>query len=88
MNEFVTKDLGEAAALIYIGFPLIGVQSSNNPRKQGQKLFVFPRDHEDRDALDVVNDYQRHKLSVDAFDFFVALKETKVRLYSAMERVY
>lgn len=88
-------DLGEAAALLTLGFDLIKLESLNGAKpfqKDGRtiyppKVFVFAGTHPAGEStveatLDL---YQRMKLSVDAFSYHRSSKELKTRIHKHSE---
>lgn len=75
-NEpFSTFDLGCAAAIISVGFPLYKLNKSN-PRKV---QFSFK---EQEEAEKIVDDYWSDNLSVNARTYFDNIKMLKNRIYT------
>lgn len=82
MND-ITRiiDLGEATALLTLGFDLIRLEPSNTGR---HKVFVFNNLHPNtttRNVTDVIEEFQRRKLQVDALSFYRSGKELKNRIH-------
>ncbi len=76
------RDLGEASALVALGFILCDLQPSNTGTF---KIFIFEETHPKVPTLnidEVIEDYQRRKLAVDAQTFFRSLTEMKRKIYS------
>ena len=78
-------DLGEATALLTLGFTLKELQPSNTGTF---KVFVFDRMHPNSSTAhleEVVENYQRRKLQVDAYSFFRSLTEMKRKIHAHSE---
>lgn len=74
-------DLGEATALLTLGFDLIELEPSNTGM---HKVFIFNNLHPNtttRNVKDVVDEFKRRKLQVDAYSFYRANKELKNRIH-------
>lgn len=74
-------DLGEATALMTLGFDLIRLEPSNTGK---HKVFVFNNLHPNtstRNVQAVINEFQCRKLQVDAFSFYQSGKELKHRIH-------
>lgn len=81
--EYRTADLGEAATLFCLGYELSCLEPGTHDR---QRVFVFAEEHSDKknnaDASLTGADYKRRRpVQVNAYDFFLALKELKSRLH-------
>ncbi len=75
-------DLGEASALVALGFILADLQPSNTGTF---KVFLFEETHPKTSTLvidEAIEDYQRRKLQVDAQTFFRSLTEMKRKIYN------
>lgn len=83
-NESKTLDLGEAAALLATGFNLLRLEPTNRER---QRAFVYEEVHTTTGAKApaVIHDYRRKKLQVDAYGFYLSVKELKSRLHDELE---
>lgn len=78
-------DLGEATALLTLGFDLIELEPSNTGK---HKVFIFHNLHPNsstRNVVDVIDEYKRRKLQVDAFSFYRSGKEIKNRIHESNE---
>lgn len=78
-------DLGEATALITLGFDLLELEPSNTGK---HKIFIFNNLHPNtstRNVFDVIDEYKRRKLQVDAFSFYRSGKELKNRIHEFEE---
>lgn len=90
MKESKTSDvvdLGEATALVTLGFNLVELQPSNTGTF---KVFVFETIHPNSSTIslnEVIENYQRRKLQVDAYSFFRSLTEMKRKIYHHNERM-
>lgn len=74
-------DLGEATVLLTLGFELIELEPSNTGK---HKVFIFNSIHPNtttRNVADVIDEYKRRKLQVDAYSFYRSGKELKNRLH-------
>ena len=77
-EEFITYDIGLAAALVTLGYALWDIDKSNPKKSQ----FIFKRDeHIDK----MVNQYWDDKLTLPARSLLDNLKMLKNRLYSVIE---
>ncbi len=85
-QPYAIVDLGEAVALLTLGFNLIEMQPSTNGK---YKVFFF-EEHleasEEKNIKSVVDEYQRKKLQVDAQSFYRSMKEIKNRIYDYDEQ--
>lgn len=78
-------DLGEATALLTIGFQLTRLESSNTGK---HKIFIFDELHPNTSTVnvdDIIDCYNRRKLAVDAYCFYRAGKELKNRIHEHNE---
>lgn len=75
-GNYRTTDLGEAAALMTLGFELLQLEPT---RKEHQRIFVFADKNQSykTDIFTVVKQYNQRLLVVDAYSFFLAVKEIK-----------
>lgn len=85
--EYKTLDLGEAAMLFCFGFEFTGFEPGSHER---QRVFVFKNEHPDKermaDADIIASDYKKRRgVMVDAYDYFLSLKELKSRLHDEFE---
>lgn len=74
-------DLGEATALLTLGFDLVTLEPSNTGK---HKVFIFGNLHPNtstRNVTDVIDEYKRRKLQVDAYSFYRSGKELKNRIH-------
>lgn len=77
-EQFITYDIGLAAALVTLGYALWDVDKSNPKKSQ----FIFKRDgHIDK----MINQYWDDKLTIPVRSFYDNLKMLKNRLYSVIE---
>lgn len=74
-ENFLTADLGCAAALISVGFELISLDRQNSRRV----IFVFKKKV---GADEVVSNYFLNRLKVDARNFFDTIKMLKNLIYN------
>lgn len=88
MNENLKViDLGEATALQTLGFNLIDLEQSNTGK---HKVFIFEKMHPNtstRDAAETIEEYNRRRLTVDAYSFYRAGKELKNRIHDHNEKL-
>jgi hypothetical protein len=70
--EYRINDLGHAAALLATGVKLAKLEPSESGR---YKIFVFQCSEDD--AAATIGKYQRHELMIDAYNFFMQIKELK-----------
>lgn len=80
-------DLGEAAALVSLGFNLVELLPSNTGTF---KVFVFEEMHPNSSTIkidNVVENYQRRRLQVDAYSFFRSISEIKRKIYEHTEKL-
>lgn len=77
-EQFITYDIGLAAAMVTLGYTLWDVDRGN-PRKS---QFIFQRD-EHIDSK--INEYWDDKLDLPVRSFYDNLKMLKNRLYSVIE---
>lgn len=78
-------DLGEATALITLGFNLVGLEASNTGK---HKVFIFETLHPNSSTISVsetIENYNRRKLQVDAYSFYRAGKELKNKIHEHNE---
>lgn len=78
-------DLGEATALLTMGFTLVKLEPSNTGK---HKIFVFESMHPNTSTnfvTSIVEDYNRRRLTVDAYSFFRAGKELKNKIHEFEE---
>ena len=73
LDEYFTKDLGEAAALLAKGVKLLGLDKGS-----GFFWFVF----ESTNSLKISNSYWSGELLVSAKDFYDKTRSLKDRLFS------
>jgi hypothetical protein len=89
MPHSITKiiDLGEATALLTLGFELVRLEASNT----GQyKVFIFETMHPNSSTIfveETIDNYKRRKLQVDAYSFYWAGKELKNRIHEHNESI-
>jgi hypothetical protein len=76
--QFLTYDIGLAAALVSLGYSLYDIERIEEKKCQ----FIFDRD-EQIDKM--VNDYWDDKLTLPVRSFYDSLKMLKNRLYSVIE---
>lgn len=79
-------DLGEAAALLTLGFELARLEQGNTGK---HKIFVFTEMHPNTSTVTVsetIDRYQRRKLQVDAYSFYRSSKELKNKIHEHDER--
>lgn len=84
-DETKVIDLGEATALLTLGFVLIRLEQSNTGR---HKVFVFQTMHPNSSTVfipDTTDRYNRRILQVDAYSFYRAGKELKNRIHEHNE---
>lgn len=78
-------DLGEASALLTLGFNLLGLENSTDRR---HKIFIFEKLHPNSSPVNVertLDDYNCRRLNVDAYSFFRAIKDLKNRIHEHSE---
>lgn len=85
--ESLTKviDLGEATALLTLGFHLVGLEASNTGK---HKVFVFETMHPNSSTVfveETLENYNRRKLNIDAYSFYRSGKELKNRIHEHNE---
>ena len=73
--RFTSNDLGCCAALVGLGFELVGIDRTNPKRV----LFVFPDNAQVRDTA---RQYWSGELSMGAKAYFDTIRSLKARLYS------
>ena len=82
MNNETIKiiDLGEATALLTIGFDLIRLEPSNVGK---HKVFIFNKDSNSNpcDSEQEIEKYRRRELQVDALTFYRCGKELKNKIH-------
>lgn len=83
-DEFQTLDMGEAAALFALDFDLIRLEMTKHERQRSFIFSAMSADTEYPTASKVAEDYRRKRLAVDAYTFFIAIKEIKNRLYDSL----
>lgn len=76
-------DLGEATALLTLGFHLIKMEQSSNNK---YKIFHFEDSHPQLNIDGVVDEYQRKKLNVNAYAFYNHMKEIKHKIFEFNEK--
>jgi len=86
-NEYKTLDLGEAAALQAGGFNLLRLEKT---RKINQRAFIFTTKSATDERLKlnaeaVVEEYRKHRMMIDAYGYYLAIKEVKSRLHDDLE---
>jgi len=80
-------DLGQATALVTLGFNLVELQPSNTGTF---KVFVFEKMHPNSSTQridDVCEAYVTRRLNVDAYSFFRSLSELKRKIYEHNEKM-
>lgn len=80
-------DLGEATAILTLGFHLIRLEASNTGK---HKVFVFETMHPNSSTNfvdETVDLYNRRKLQVDAYSFYRSGKELKNRIHEHNELI-
>lgn len=78
-------DLGEATALLTLGFQLVGLEASNTGK---HKVFVFETMHPNSSTVfvgETLENYNRRKLNIDAYSFYRSGKELKNRIHEHNE---
>lgn len=84
-NEIKTLDLGEASALLALGYNLLRLEPTHRPK---QRAFIFDEEAPEPQTMDkaqlVIHDYRRKKLQVDAHTYFAAIKDIKNRLHDEL----
>lgn len=78
-------DLGEATALLTLGFTLVKLEQSNTGK---HKVFLFESMHPNSSTVNVdktIDDYNRRRLQVDAYSFYRAGKDLKNRIHEHNE---
>jgi hypothetical protein len=78
-------DLGEATALLTLGFSLIRLESSEDQR---HKIFIFEALHPNSSTVNVsdsLENYNRRRLNLDAYSFYRSGKELKNRIHEHNE---
>lgn len=84
-EETKVVDLGEATALLTLGFILLRLEQSNTG---WHKVFVFQTMHPNSSTVfipKVIDSYTRRMLQVDAYSFHRATKELKNRIHEFNE---
>ena len=86
-NEYKTLDLGEAAALHAGGFVLLRLEKT---RKINQRAFIFTTKSATDNRLklnakEVVEEYRNHHMMINAYGYYLAIKEVKSRLHDDLE---
>lgn len=85
MNISSIIDLGEATALLTLGFNLVRLDCSNTGK---HKVFIFEKMHPNTSTItidDTLENYHRRKLTVDAYSFYRAGKDIKNRIHEHNE---
>lgn len=80
-SETKIIDLGEATALVTVGFDLVRIEAGANGR---HKIFVFRTEHPSRpeeSIEDTIDTYQQRNLHVDAYAFYKSGREVKNKMY-------
>lgn len=78
-------DLGEATAMVTLGFNLLKLEASPDHR---HKIFIFDGLHPNSSTVNVeecLENYNRRKLNVDAYSFYRAGKDLKNRIHEHNE---
>lgn len=78
-------DLGEAMALYTLGFQLLGLEASNTGK---HKVFIFETMHPNSSTIfvnEILENYNRRKLQVDAYSFYRSGKELKNKIHEHNE---
>lgn len=75
-KEVRVLDLGEATALSISDFELLRLDPTQRPR---QRAFIFANDEQET-GNSIIETYRRHELNVDAYDFYLCMKELKNRI--------
>ncbi|MEK7498184.1 MAG: DUF5659 domain-containing protein [Patescibacteria group bacterium] len=73
-RKFGTKDLGEATALYSQGLPITGMSWVGS-----ECHFIF---NKNKLCLEIIKKYWEEKLQVDAYKYFISLKNLKSRMFS------
>lgn len=89
-QTFKTTDLGEASTLLALGFRLQELEKSERP---GQMIFVFGSGQlppewwvnqgNQLSPVEIAERYRNGTILVNAYDYFLATKELKSRIFSA-----
>lgn len=86
-KTFNTMDLGEATALVVVGYNLIDLEPSSVDRPK-QRVFIFEMAHPSMEypagktAETDARAYRKHDLLIDAYGYFLAMRELKSRIYA------
>ena len=78
-DEYTTKDLGEAAALVAAGQTLLAIRSSG----ERHYLFVF-ENH--KSSKDLAERFWSNTLKLPARDYHTSIKVLKARVYAQGDR--
>lgn len=84
-TEIKIIDLGEATALLTLGFTLMRLESSNTGK---HKVFVFELMHPNSSTIfipETIDNYNRRKLQVDAYSFYRSGKDLKNKIHEHNE---
>lgn len=89
-RTYRTRDLGEAAALLAIEYELVALEATSKDYP-AQRTFVFASEHpynpeESDEALEVGIKYRNRQLAVDAYSYFLAMRELKSKIYGNTEQ--
>ena len=87
-NESKVIDLGEATALLTLGFQLVRLEASNTGT---HKVFIFESMHPNTSTIfvdETIDSYNRRKLQVDAYSFYRSGKELKNRIHEHNELIH
>ena len=89
-NEIKITNLGEAVALVTLGFKLLRLENTGRPR---QRWMIFEQTHPDANAnsempkypiIDfAVAAYRNRKMDIEARTFFETIKDIKTRIISS-----
>lgn len=88
-TTFRTRDLGEAAALCALEYELIELEATSKDYPS-QRTFVFESVHPYQEegaegAARIASRYRNRDLQVDAYSYFLAMRELKSKIYGTSE---
>lgn len=76
-SELSIRDLGEASILLTLGYKLSRLEDS---KRGNHKVFVF-KSIETTNSDTILSRYRNHEIQVDAYSFFMNIKELKARIH-------
>ena len=77
-TELRIVDLGEATALLVMGFRLLRLEGNQNRNCEPTKIFIFENRE---DFTDILTKYISQKLEVDAYSFYRSGRDLKNRIH-------